>query len=240
MASIRSLALVSFVSVVASSHSLALQKCVTDTQTGSTSKTSDCATCENLGGCCYNGAGDCGTPKPKLIAMNADFFDTGGGGGGGGTVVFDTFEFIFSFDLQISGLAGVELATELVGGDGPGEQPLVAYQLPLGPEKNGQLSLADAEGYPAWQQAIDLANGSWSVRVRTSAFPMGEIGAAVPFEPSFCPGDADGDGVVGFSDVNEVLSTLGTPWYRGDANFDGFVDFGDLTAVLATFGSVCD
>ena len=61
--------------------------------------------------------------------------------------------------------------------------------------------------------------------------------------PVFCPGDANGDGVVNFSDVTDVLGN----WlndYRpstgpGDANEDGLVNFTDVTTVLGNWLAVC-
>ncbi len=60
-----------------------------------------------------------------------------------------------------------------------------------------------------------------------------------------CPGDADGDGFVGFSDLNIVLgafnTAMGQPGYTAAADFDGDgdVDFGDLNVVLSAFNSDC-
>lgn len=60
-----------------------------------------------------------------------------------------------------------------------------------------------------------------------------------------CPGDADGDGFVGFSDLNIVLgafnTAIGEPGYTAAADFDGDgdVDFGDLNVVLSAFNSDC-
>ncbi|MBL8745580.1 MAG: S8 family serine peptidase [Phycisphaerae bacterium] len=57
--------------------------------------------------------------------------------------------------------------------------------------------------------------------------------------PPECPGDADGSGVVDFSDITAVLSGWGTTGPLGDANHDGLVNFKDITSVLANFGMVC-
>lgn len=58
-----------------------------------------------------------------------------------------------------------------------------------------------------------------------------------------CAGDANGDGVVEFSDITSVLEN----WARdyspstgpGDADRDGSVDFADITKVLENWGIVC-
>lgn len=56
-----------------------------------------------------------------------------------------------------------------------------------------------------------------------------------------CPGDANGDDVVDFSDLNAVLAGYGATGdgLPGDLNEDGVVDFSDLNAVLAVFGGGC-
>lgn len=58
-----------------------------------------------------------------------------------------------------------------------------------------------------------------------------------------CPGDANGDRVVNFADLNVVLSSfgmVGTPGsVPGDLNGDGVVNFADLNEVLSFFGTVC-
>ncbi len=61
--------------------------------------------------------------------------------------------------------------------------------------------------------------------------------------PPFCPGDANGDFVVDFLDLNIVLSDFGRTGYpgtiAGDVHADGTVDFLDLNLVLSFFGTVC-
>ncbi len=57
-----------------------------------------------------------------------------------------------------------------------------------------------------------------------------------------CPGDANGDRVVNFADLNIVLSFFGqtvTPGTNGDVNGDGVVNFADLNTVLSFFGTAC-
>ncbi|MEA5486613.1 hypothetical protein VB775_07270 [Pseudanabaena sp. CCNP1317] len=58
-----------------------------------------------------------------------------------------------------------------------------------------------------------------------------------------CPGDTNGDGVVNFADLNNVLSTFGqsgAPGFTGaDLNDDGVVNFADLNIVLSNFGVDC-
>ncbi|MEQ8850861.1 MAG: agmatine deiminase family protein [Phycisphaerales bacterium] len=54
-----------------------------------------------------------------------------------------------------------------------------------------------------------------------------------------CPGDADGDNMVDFDDLNEVLIAWGTTNPAGDLNGSGFVDFDDLNEVLMHWGTTC-
>lgn len=59
---------------------------------------------------------------------------------------------------------------------------------------------------------------------------------------SACAGDANGDGVVDFADLNAVLGAFGQalPAACGaDVNGDGTVGFPDLNAVLSGFGAHC-
>ncbi|MBU0618334.1 MAG: hypothetical protein KKI02_11500, partial [Planctomycetes bacterium] len=60
-----------------------------------------------------------------------------------------------------------------------------------------------------------------------------------------CPWDLDGDGVVGLSDLAQLLATyglcVGDPGFDGAADFndDGCVDLSDLAALLSVYGTTC-
>lgn len=56
-----------------------------------------------------------------------------------------------------------------------------------------------------------------------------------------CPGDTNGDNVVDFADLNQVISQFNTSdsGLTGDVNDDGSVDFGDLNMVLSGFNVPC-
>lgn len=74
--------------------------------------------------------------------------------------------------------------------------------------------------------------------------PIVDMGAYefLPPPPPECLGDANGDLLVNFADVTEVLIQFGlptTPGGPGDANHDGEVNFGDITAVLTFWGAEC-
>ena len=59
-------------------------------------------------------------------------------------------------------------------------------------------------------------------------------------EPCQCPGEIDGDGLVGVSDILGLLSEFGCSLNCGvDLNEDGQVGVTDLLLVLSNFGNVC-
>jgi hypothetical protein len=60
--------------------------------------------------------------------------------------------------------------------------------------------------------------------------------------PFPCAGDANGDNLVNFTDLNTVLSAFGATGAgaTGDMNGDGVVNFADLNAVLSAFGTECE
>lgn len=56
-----------------------------------------------------------------------------------------------------------------------------------------------------------------------------------------CPGDIDGDGLVGFVDLNLLLDNYGQSGsgLAGDLDGDGDVDFSDLNLLLNSYGQAC-
>lgn len=54
-----------------------------------------------------------------------------------------------------------------------------------------------------------------------------------------CPGDADGDGRVAFSDITRTLAAWGIDDPLSDFSLDGVVGFDDLTIILMEFGRDC-
>ncbi len=75
--------------------------------------------------------------------------------------------------------------------------------------------------------------------------PVGALFSIVTWyqNDGVCPGDANGDRVVNFADLNIVLSSFGTTGapgsVPGDLNGDGSVNFADLNLVLSAFGGPC-
>ena len=66
---------------------------------------------------------------------------------------------------------------------------------------------------------------------------------ALLFSMSPCPGDANGDRIINFADLNIVLGNFGQTGapgsVPGDVNGDGVVNFADLNIVLSAFGTEC-
>ncbi len=76
--------------------------------------------------------------------------------------------------------------------------------------------------------------------------PCGETpsaAAALTIVPPPCPGDADGDGTVAFSDITSVLANWGNDYSPatgpGDADHNGIVNFADITSILGNWGAAC-
>ncbi len=120
---------------------------------------------------------------------------------------------------------------------------------------------ASYDGGATWSTlslgAAALGSFNWNVpnvhtsqaRIRVTARDaLGNTGADVT-DVNFritgtCSGDSNGDGVVGFADLNAVLSQFGQTqsgpgFLAGDVNGDGTVGFADLNAVLSGFGQSC-
>ncbi len=70
---------------------------------------------------------------------------------------------------------------------------------------------------------------------------FGDLGIDLIRLTPICPGDTNGDGMVNFLDLNNVLSFFGQSGVGlpGDVNNDGQVNFPDLNGVLSFFGQSC-
>jgi hypothetical protein len=99
--------------------------------------------------------------------------------------------------------------------------------------------------------SVDLMNGTALDCNGNGAPDSCDIAAGVSLDANMngvpdeceagCPGDANGDGVVNFTDLNIVLSEFGQSGagLAGDVNGDGVVSFADLNLVLSNFGATC-
>ena len=118
---------------------------------------------------------------------------------------------------------------------------------PTGAEVNGgwffhEVNLGDFIPLTADVQirfsASDLNDGS-VVEAGVDGFRV----AVHECPPATCPGDLDGDGDIGLSDLSILLSNFGTAFGAtaedGDLDGDGDVDLTDLSTLLAVFGTSC-
>lgn len=92
----------------------------------------------------------------------------------------------------------------------------------------------DGQGalYVAWADSRNDAGDVYAQRVDAE----GDLGAPR------CPGDANGDLEVGFTDLNILLSEFGMtgPGLQADFEPDEDVDFFDLNVLLSAFGDPCE
>ena len=107
----------------------------------------------------------------------------------------------------------------------PGASLLLAADL-TGSESADLLTLGG-------QAAVGAGAGLPQTRVEAL------LQAVAGVEP--CPGDANGDRIVNFADLNTVLAAFGSsgPGIPGDVTGDGVVNFADLNLVLSRFGQEC-
>lgn len=120
---------------------------------------------------------------------------------------------------------------------------------------NGQLSVTTPPGFaPANGTVYTILtaasrSGTFSSIITTPmpggrsfsiGYNSGSVVLTVVVGPG-CPGDANGDNVVDFFDLNIVLGSFGQmgAGVPGDLNADGRVDFLDLNIVLSAYGTNC-
>ncbi len=106
--------------------------------------------------------------------------------------------------------------------DGGGAMNLTGGDFTL----SGTIGQPDA-GVPLTSGEFELVGGFWA------GFT----------EQPFCFGDFDDDGVIGLSDLAQLLGyygeTSGMEYENGDLDGDGDVDLSDLAALLGVYGDVC-
>lgn len=105
---------------------------------------------------------------------------------------------------------------------------------------NNLLLMADRDGRQVYSFTVS-ASGA----IAQNGPPVASQGIATNGLATWapiCTGDANGDWLVNFADLNIVLGAFGqtvTPNTNGDVNGDGVVNFADLNIVLGSFGRVC-
>lgn len=116
------------------------------------------------------------------------------------------------------------------------------------PASLGSIADADGSGVAQWTVQAPAVAGPFVLSVAIASDSYGETftGAGqstVMVGAAPCPGDANGDNVVNFSDLNLVISNFGATGapgtVPGDVTGDGVVNFADLNLVISNFGNVC-
>ncbi len=104
---------------------------------------------------------------------------------------------------------------------------------------------ADAINSTEQVHITNPSTGTWTVRVlgtavnqETQGFALVITGDVDEVTTVSCLGDANGDGIVNFADLNIVLSEFGQVGVglQGDVTGDGTVNFADLNLILSNFG----
>lgn len=119
---------------------------------------------------------------------------------------------------------------------------LLDYGLGNGNAPNGTpqgTSLIEAllfEGRDYW-----FVNSQWDRFSAGTPYTNTITGPGALFDPTDCAGDTNGDGLVNFTDLNNVLTDFGMmgTGLLGDLDGDGDVDFTDLNELLSAFGEEC-
>jgi hypothetical protein len=83
-----------------------------------------------------------------------------------------------------------------------------------------------------------LRGYAWGENIGWINFDSEEDGKFVAFNPPACPGDLDGDNMVGSTDLNILLAAFGST-AAGDIDNDGDTDSTDLNLLLVAFGDSC-
>ena len=94
-------------------------------------------------------------------------------------------------------------------------------------------------GNPVFSNTLFCSNSPNNIAVTWTDGGGNEFDDTCPGTGEPCPGDADGDGVVGVNDVLDVIGNYGSSDGSGDANGDGVCDVNDVLTVVANFGSTC-
>jgi len=110
-------------------------------------------------------------------------------------------------------------------------------------------TINDFNASAAVAPGLDMPDDGW-IYADVDMTPIGGgtsvnaiVGFRTPQAPPPCPGDVNGDGSVGLSDLSILLANFGTSSGAGpedgDIDGDGDVDLSDLSVLLANFGTIC-
>lgn len=114
--------------------------------------------------------------------------------------------------------------------DGSGLRDPVLMQGSTAPDTSGRWG-----DYGGIHQDPAQPNAFWNLHeYRTSSWRTWVGKFEIPV--SDCPEDLDGDTVVGFGDILQILAVWGQAGGAEDLDGSGFVDFGDLLVIFAAWG----
>lgn len=146
---------------------------------------------------------------------------------------------------DLGGSESIDIAA-LVDGDAPGDRVIRTFR---GEVAFDAITFSDGPEFPTDAGALLLAavdvNGGEGADLIVLGGPDELRGRGTGFAETLlnaeCLGDATGDGEVGFTDLNAVLSTFGQSGANliGDVDRNGVVSFADLNTVLGQFGRRC-
>ncbi len=115
----------------------------------------------------------------------------------------------------------------------PPEPPSVAADLAIGLDENG-FGVLSATNIVLGTLTIDLG---WPIGIQEVQLTSLRIAGQLTITAVLCPGDFDGDGVVGASDLAQLLGSWGPcPGCAADFDFDGVVGASDLAQLLGSWG----
>lgn len=150
----------------------------------------------------------------------------------------DTVNNVLGFDMRYTNLLGAETAAHIHGMAPPGMNAGVLFGLPLGTRKLGVWNFVAA-------QEADLLKGLSYVNIHTTVFGGGEVRGQNFFAKLPCPGDIDGDGLVGQPDLGILLAAYGSSSGQAgytlcaDLDVDGTIGQPDLGLLLGNYNAVC-
>ncbi len=144
-----------------------------------------------------------------------------------------TFELAFARGVTQFGFLGAE-AHVFDGSNGRNAEMNIEFY-----DGEGVLIAALAEPTPFDTHAWDQWHGFRADAGVISRIVFRGVGHMVLDDVSWlvrCPADFDGDGMVGVSDLIEILCAWGNKGGPEDLDGSGFVDIGDLLVLLETWG----
>lgn len=132
------------------------------------------------------------------------------------------------------GPAPVTILDQYIAFPAPPEPPSVAADLTIGLNENG-FGVLSATNVVLGTLTIDLGPPFGTQEVDLTSL---RIAGQLAITAVSCPADLDGDGVVGASDLAQLLGSWGPcPSCEADFNFDGVVGAVDLAELLGNWGA---